>query len=95
MTAVADSALGRAADIVLLHPRRAGGRRRAQRADHLHDPADGAGRRAGGGLLERRGFKPQDFRVFHPGGKLGAMLRTVGDLMHGVGELPLVAPTRR
>ncbi len=41
-------------------------------------------------LLERRGFKPQDFRVFHPGGKLGAMLRTVGDLMHGFGELPLV-----
>jgi arabinose-5-phosphate isomerase len=41
-------------------------------------------------LLERRGFKPQDFRVFHPGGKLGAMLRTVGDLMHGSDELPLV-----
>lgn len=41
-------------------------------------------------LLERRGFKPQDFRVFHPGGKIGAMLRTVGDLMHGSGELPLV-----
>ena len=42
-------------------------------------------------LLERRGFKPADFHVFHPGGKLGAMLRTVGDLMHGPGELPLVA----
>jgi arabinose-5-phosphate isomerase len=42
-------------------------------------------------LLERRGFKPQDFRVFHPGGKLGAMLRTVGDLMHGPAELPLAA----
>jgi len=42
-------------------------------------------------LLERRGFKPRDFRVFHPGGKLGAMLRTVGDLMHGAGELPLVS----
>jgi arabinose-5-phosphate isomerase len=42
-------------------------------------------------LLERRGFKPSDFRVLHPGGKLGAMLRTVGDLMHGFGELPLVS----
>ena len=41
-------------------------------------------------LLERRGFRPQDFRIFHPGGKLGAMLRTVGDLMHGMGELPIV-----
>src|SRR6185312_7760113 len=35
-------------------------------------------------------FKPHDFRIFHPGGKLGAMLRTVGDLMHGASELPLV-----
>jgi arabinose-5-phosphate isomerase len=42
-------------------------------------------------LLERRGFKPADFQVFHPGGKIGAMLRTVGDLMHGEDELPLVA----
>jgi arabinose-5-phosphate isomerase len=41
-------------------------------------------------LLERRGFAPQDFRVFHPGGKLGAMLRTAGDLMHVGDELPLV-----
>jgi arabinose-5-phosphate isomerase len=41
-------------------------------------------------LLERRGFKPQDFHLFHPGGKLGAMLRTVRDLMHGTDELPLV-----
>jgi arabinose-5-phosphate isomerase len=42
-------------------------------------------------LLERRGFKPSDFQVFHPGGKLGAMLRTVRDLMHGEDELPVVA----
>jgi arabinose-5-phosphate isomerase len=43
-------------------------------------------------LLERRGFRAQDFRVLHPGGKLGAMLRTAADLMHGREELPLVAP---
>lgn len=42
-------------------------------------------------LLERRGFKPKDFHVYHPGGKLGAMLRTVRDLMHGPHELPLVS----
>jgi arabinose-5-phosphate isomerase len=41
-------------------------------------------------LLERRGFTAKDFKIFHPGGKLGAMLRTVGDLMHGEDELPLV-----
>jgi len=41
-------------------------------------------------LLERRGFRPEDFHLFHPGGKLGAVLRTVADLMHGADELPLV-----
>ena len=41
-------------------------------------------------LMERRGFRPQDFGVLHPGGKLGAQLRTVADLLHGPGELPLV-----
>ncbi|MEE9381519.1 MAG: KpsF/GutQ family sugar-phosphate isomerase [Hyphomonadaceae bacterium] len=41
-------------------------------------------------LLERRGFTAEDFKTFHPGGKLGAMLRTVGDLMHSGDELPLV-----
>jgi len=46
-------------------------------------------------LLERRGFKPQDFHVFHPGGKIGAMLATVGDLMHGAAELPLVSAATR
>ncbi len=41
-------------------------------------------------LLERRGFTPADFRLFHPGGKLGAQLRRVGDLMHT--EMPLAGP---
>ncbi|MEI6161564.1 MAG: KpsF/GutQ family sugar-phosphate isomerase [Roseococcus sp.] len=40
-------------------------------------------------LLTRRGFGPEDFRVFHPGGKLGARLLRVTDLMHGAAELPL------
>jgi arabinose-5-phosphate isomerase len=43
-------------------------------------------------LLERKGFTAQDFRVLHPGGRLGAMLVTVQDLMHGENELPLVSP---
>ena len=41
-------------------------------------------------LLERRGFTASDFKVFHPGGKLGAQLQTVADLMHTGDELPLV-----
>ncbi|WP_372624513.1 SIS domain-containing protein [Falsiroseomonas sp.] len=41
-------------------------------------------------LLEARGFSPEDFREFHPGGKLGARLKRARDLMHGPEELPLV-----
>ncbi len=43
-------------------------------------------------LLARRGFSARDFREIHPGGKLGARLKRVRDLMHKDGELPLVAP---
>lgn len=43
-------------------------------------------------LLTRRGFTAADFRVFHPGGKLGARLSRVRDLMHGAAELPLAPP---
>jgi arabinose-5-phosphate isomerase len=41
-------------------------------------------------LLERRGFSAVDFRVFHPGGKLGAQLRHVRDVMHRGERLPVV-----
>lgn len=44
-------------------------------------------------LLTRRGFTAADFRVFHPGGKLGARLSRVRDLMHGAAELPLAPET--
>lgn len=40
-------------------------------------------------LMEHRQFTPQDFRQFHPGGKLGAQLAKVADLMHVGGEVPL------
>ncbi|MBE3638946.1 KpsF/GutQ family sugar-phosphate isomerase [Mangrovicoccus algicola] len=41
-------------------------------------------------LMEHRQFTPEHFRQFHPGGKLGAQLSKVSDLMHGGDELPLV-----
>ncbi|MBV9752350.1 MAG: KpsF/GutQ family sugar-phosphate isomerase [Hyphomicrobiales bacterium] len=40
-------------------------------------------------LLEARGFSARDFRVFHPGGQLGAQLRHVREVMHGGDQLPL------
>lgn len=42
-------------------------------------------------LLTRRGFTATDFRIFHPGGKLGAKLMRVAQLMHT--EMPLAPPT--
>ncbi|MDB5415996.1 MAG: KpsF/GutQ family sugar-phosphate isomerase [Rubritepida sp.] len=44
-------------------------------------------------LLTRHGFGPEDFRVFHPGGKLGARLQRVSDVMHGPEEVPLAPPS--
>ena len=41
-------------------------------------------------LLERRGFTKTDFKQRHPGGKLGAYLQKVSDLMHTGDALPLV-----
>ena len=91
VTAEPASALGQAADVVL---QLADGR---EAAAEVNAPTTSTtlqialGDALAVALLERRGFQPQDFQLFHPGGKLGAMLRTVRDLMHGADELPLVA----
>ncbi len=39
-------------------------------------------------LLEKIGMTPEQFRVFHPGGKLGQKLLTVADIMHKKDALP-------
>ncbi|NJM82946.1 MAG: KpsF/GutQ family sugar-phosphate isomerase [Tabrizicola sp.] len=44
-------------------------------------------------LMEHRAFTPEHFRLFHPGGKLGARLLKVRDLMHA--DPPLVRETAR
>jgi arabinose-5-phosphate isomerase len=92
MTGRANSALGRAADVLLLLPDA------PEATDGVDAPTTSTtlqialGDALAVALLERRGFTAHDFRVFHPGGKLGAALRTAGDLMHGREELPLVGP---
>jgi arabinose-5-phosphate isomerase len=48
-------------------------------------------------LMERKGFSPDQYRDFHPGGSLGRALIRVSDLMHLGAELPLAredAPMR-
>lgn len=42
-------------------------------------------------LLEKRGFKEEDFACFHPGGSLGKkLLLRVEDVMHSGAEVPVV-----
>ena len=90
ITARADSALGSASDVLLLLPDA------PEAAAGVDAPTTSTtlqmalGDALAVALLERRGFTPHDFRVFHPGGKLGSQLRTVADLMHQGDELPLV-----
>jgi arabinose-5-phosphate isomerase len=46
-------------------------------------------------LLERRGFKEEDFAALHPGGRLGKKLRRVESLMHAGETAPHVLPTAK
>jgi arabinose-5-phosphate isomerase len=90
ITEAPDSALGRAADILLTLPKA------PEAAAAVDAPTTSTtlqmalGDALAVALLEQRGFTRTDFGVFHPGGKLGAALVTVGELMHAADELPLV-----
>lgn len=42
-------------------------------------------------LIERRGFSKVDYKQRHPGGKLGAILKKVSDLMHSGNDIPLIS----
>ena len=89
VTAEADSTLGAAADVCLALPkaREACPHNLAPTTSSLMQLALGDALAVA--LLESRGFTPLDFGMLHPGGKLGAMLKFVRDLMH-VGEaMPL------
>ena len=85
-----DSALGRAADILLLLPQI------EEACPNGLAPTTSTtlqlvlGDALAVALIEDRGFSAQDFRQFHPGGKLGARLHKVDDLMHGGDDMPLL-----
>lgn len=90
MTAGADSQMARVADIVLLLPK-AEEACQVTRAPTTSTTMQMAlGDALAVALLEARGFTAADFGQFHPGGKLGAALKTVADLMHTGAEIPLV-----
>ncbi len=90
ITAGESSALGRAADVVLLLPKT------AEACPHGLAPTTSTlmqlaiGDALAIALLEARGFTPSDFKTFHPGGSLGASLIHIRDIMHRGERLPLV-----
>jgi arabinose-5-phosphate isomerase len=90
MTAKADSTLGRTADILLAVPDAAEACAETNAPTTSTTLMIALGDALAVALLESKGFKADHFKVFHPGGKLGAMLRTASDLMHKSAELPLV-----
>jgi arabinose-5-phosphate isomerase len=90
VTAVPESTLARAADVVLALPpaREACPHNLAPTTSTLMQAALGDALAIA--LLESRGFTALDFRVRHPGGRLGAMLKLIRDIMHTGDKIPLV-----
>ena len=89
MTSVPTSTLGTEADVVLALPRakEACPNGLAPTTSTLLQLA--LGDALAMALLEDKGFSAHDFKMFHPGGKLGAQLKHVRDIMHPLSELPL------
>ncbi|WP_137131779.1 KpsF/GutQ family sugar-phosphate isomerase [Rhizobium sp. FY34] len=90
LTCAPDSSLAKASDLVLLLPNE------QEACPHGLAPTTSTMMQLAMGdalaiaLLEARGFTAHDFHVFHPGGKLGASLIHVKDIMHTGDRLPLV-----
>ena len=90
ITSRAGSALGKQSDVVLTLPRS------KEACPHGLAPTTSTTMQLAIGdclaiaLLEHKGFTAHDFKVFHPGGSLGATLKFVSDVMHTGDRLPLV-----
>jgi arabinose-5-phosphate isomerase len=89
LTANAASSLGQAAHLVLELPkaREACPHNLAPTTSTLMQAAIGDALAIA--LLESRGFTALEFANFHPGGKLGALLKHTSDLMHTGDAVPL------
>ncbi len=92
MTAFAESTLGRESDPVLILPQvdEACPHGLAPTTSTLMQLALGDALAIA--LLESRGFTAEEFRIFHPGGQLGANLHFVRDIMHRGDAVPLATP---
>lgn len=92
ITARADSALAKAADVALTLPDAAEACPMGLAPTTSTTMQMALGDALAVALLTRRGFTEADFHQFHPGGRLGTRLRRVRDLMHTGEHVPLALP---
>lgn len=91
ITGSADSTLARSSDAALVLPRV------AEACPHNLAPTTSTLLQLAIGdalaitILKEKGFSEASFRDFHPGGKLGAALTPVRDIMHAGENMPLVS----
>jgi arabinose-5-phosphate isomerase len=91
MTAGADSGLAKASDYLLLVPDAPEACAETRAPTTSTTLMMALGDALAVALLEVRGFTAQDFKMYHPGGALGAALATVSELMHGGEAMPMVS----
>ena len=90
MTSRSDSALGREADVIVALPEA------AEACANTGAPTTSTTMQLALGdalaiaLLEAKGFTARDFGVLHPGGKLGAKLAYVREIMHRGDRIPRI-----
>ena len=90
MTSNASSALGEAADVVLELPRAAEACPNGLAPTTSTTMQIALGDALAIALLDDRGFTADEFQKFHPGGRLGAALAHVSEVMRAGDRLPLV-----
>jgi len=95
LTSNAESTLGRASDICLTLPKAKEACPNGLAPTTSTTIQLALGDALAVALLERRGFTAEHFKVFHPGGKLGARLKLVRDIMHQGERLPIVGVEAR
>jgi arabinose-5-phosphate isomerase len=93
MTSVSESALARAASVALVYPAADEACPMGLAPTTSTTLMLALGDALAVSLLERKGFSADDFRVLHPGGKLGRQLLRVADIMHAGARIPRLAPT--
>jgi arabinose-5-phosphate isomerase len=92
ITARPDSTLARSADIALILPKAAEACPMGLAPTTSTTMQMALGDAIAVALLTRRGFTAADFQRIHPGGRLGARLRRVREVMHAGEAMPLAGP---